>query len=111
VGYGAGYIASVENGAKEIIDPRPFAVGSIVETFKKYAHLSKVLPAMGYGKEQIKELEETINRCDADVVVSGTPIDLNRILNVNKPIVRVRYGVGKETEKELRHIVDEFLSS
>jgi len=111
VGYGAGYIASVENGAKEIIDPRPFAVGSIVETFKKYAHLSKVLPAMGYGKEQIKELEETINRCDADVVVSGTPIDLNRILNVNKPIVRVRYGVGKETEKELRHILDEFLSS
>ena len=110
-GYGAGYIASVENGAKEIIDPRPFAVGSIVETFKKYAHLSKVLPAMGYGKEQIKELEETINRCDADVVVSGTPIDLNRILNVNKPIVRVRYGVGKETEKELRHILDEFLSS
>ena len=111
VGYGAGYIASVENGAKEIIDPRPFAVGSIVETFKKYAHLSKVLPAMGYGKEQIKELEETINRCDADVVVSGTPIDLNRILNVNKPIVRVRYGVGKETEKGLRHILDEFLSS
>ena len=110
VGYGAGYIAAVENGAKEIIDPRPFAVGSIVETFKKYTHLSKVLPAMGYGKEQIKELEETINRCDADIVVSGTPIDLNRIINVNKPIVRVRYGVGKETEKELGRIVEEFLS-
>ncbi len=110
VGYGAGYIAAVENGAKEIIDPRPFAVGSIVETFKKYTHLSKVLPAMGYGKEQIKELEETINRCDADIVVSGTPIDLNRIINVNKPIVRVRYGVGKETEKELERIVEEFLS-
>jgi len=110
VGYGAGYIAAVENGAKEIIDPRPFAVGSIVETFKKYTHLSKVLPAMGYGREQIKELEETINRCDADIVVSGTPIDLNRIINVNKPIVRVRYGVGKETEKELEHIVEEFLS-
>ncbi len=110
VGYGAGFIAAVENGAKEIIDPRPFAVGSIVETFKKYTHLSKVLPAMGYGKEQIKELEETINRCDADIVVSGTPIDLNRIINVNKPIVRVRYGVGKETEKELERIVEEFLS-
>ena len=110
VGYGAGYIAAVENGAKEIIDPRPFAIGSIVETFKKYTHLSKVLPAMGYGKEQIKELEETINRCDADIVVSGTPIDLKRIINVNKPIVRVRYGVGKETEKELEHIVEEFLS-
>ncbi|RLF60096.1 MAG: GTPase, partial [Thermoplasmata archaeon] len=80
-----------------------------VETFKKYPHLSKVLPAMGYGKEQIKELEETINRCDADVVVSGTPIDLSRILNVNKPIVRVRYGVGKETEEEIEKIVEEFL--
>ena len=107
--YGAGYFAAMENKAKEIVDPRPFAVGSIVETFRKYPHLSKVLPAMGYGKEQIKELEETINRCDADVVVSGTPIDLSRILNVNKPIVRVRYGVGKETEKEIEKIVEEFL--
>lgn len=110
VGYGAGYIAAVESGAKEIIDPRPFAVGSIVDTFKKYTHLSKVLPAMGYGKEQIKELEETINRCDADIVVSGTPIDLRRIVRVNKPIVRVRYGVGKETEEELKRIVEDFLS-
>ena len=107
--YGAGYFAAIENKAKEIVDPRPFAVGSIVETFRKYPHLSKVLPAMGYGKEQIKELEETINRCDADVVVSGTPIDLSRILNVNKPIVRVRYGVGKETEEEIEKIVEEFL--
>ena len=107
--YGAGYFAAMENKAKEIVDPRPFAVGSIVETFRKYPHLSKVLPAMGYGKEQIKELEETINRCDADVVVSGTPIDLSRILNVNKPIVRVRYGVGKETEEEIEKIVEEFL--
>ena len=107
--YGAGYFAAIENKAKEIVDPRPFAVGSIVETFRKYPHLSKVLPAMGYGKEQIKELEETINRCDADVVVSGTPIDLSRVLNVNKPIVRVRYGVGKETEEEIEKIVEEFL--
>ena len=107
--YGAGYFAAMENKAKEIVDPRPFAVGSIVETFRKYPHLSKVLPAMGYGKEQIKELEETINRCDADVVVSGTPIDLSRVLNVNKPIVRVRYGVGKETEEEIEKIVEEFL--
>ena len=107
--YGAGYFAAIENNAKEIVDPRPFAVGSIVETFKKYPHLSKVLPAMGYGKEQIKELEETINGCDADIVVSGTPIDLNRILNVNKPIVRVRYGVGRETEREIEEIVEGFL--
>lgn len=107
--YGAGYFAAMENDAKEIIDPRPFAVGSIVETFEKYPHLSKVLPAMGYSREQIRELEETINRCNADLVVSGTPIDLNRILNVNKPIARVKYGVSKETEESLEKLIDEFL--
>ena len=109
--YGAGIFAAKENGAAEIIDPRPFAVGSIVDTFNKYKHLSNVLPAMGYGKKQIKELEETINRSNADLIVSGTPIDLNRIVKVNKPIARVRYGVGEKTEKELKKIVDDFLES
>ena len=63
---------------RKIIDPRPFAVGSIKETFEKYGHLTNVLPAMGYGKKQIKELEQTINRSDCDLVLSGTPIDLSR---------------------------------
>ena len=108
--YGAGTIAANDNNVGEIIDPRNFAVGSITETFNKYNHLTSVLPAMGYGKKQISELEETINNTECDVVVSGTPIDLNRVLNSSKPIVRVRYGVGKETAKDLEKIVADFTS-
>ena len=106
--YGAGTVAAKDNNAGEIIDPRSFSVGSIAETFNKYNHLTNVLPAMGYGDKQTKELEETINKTDCDIVVSGTPIDLNRILKVNKPIVRVRYSVGEKTAKELEKIVDDF---
>jgi len=106
--YGAGTVAAKDNDAGEIIDPRSFAVGSITETFNKYDHLTNVLPAMGYGDKQTKELEETINNTDCDIVVSGTPIDLNRVLKASKPIVRVRYGVGEKTAKELEKIVDDF---
>ena len=106
--YGAGTVAAKDNNAGEIIDPRSFAVGSITETFNKYNHLTNVLPAMGYGDKQTKELEETINNTDCDIVVSGTPIDLNRVLKTSKPIVRVRYGVGVKTAKELEKIVDDF---
>jgi len=106
--YGAGTVAANDNNAGEIIDPRSFAVGSITETFNKYNHLTSVLPAMGYGDKQKKELEETINNTDCDIVVSGTPIDLNRVLKASKPIVRVRYGVGEKTAKELEKIVDDF---
>jgi len=108
--YGAGTIAAENGNVKEIVDPRSFAVGSIVETFNKYMHLSNVLPAMGYGKKQIKELEQTINNSDCDVVVSGTPIDITRVLSSSKPIVRVRYGVGRETTKKLEKIVENFIS-
>jgi len=106
--YGAGTVAANDNNAGEIIDPRGFAVGSITETFNKYDHLTNVLPAMGYGDKQIKELEETINNTNCEIVVSGTPIDLNRVLNSSKPIVRVRYGVGEKTAKELEGIVSDF---
>ena len=107
--YGAGIVAAEDAGAKEIIDPRSFAVGSITDTFNKYTHLTNVLPAMGYGKKQIKELEKTINNTDCDIVVSGTPIDITRVLTADKPIVRVRYGVGEETVKELEKIVNNFI--
>lgn len=93
--YGAGTFAAENFGASEIIDPRPYAVDSILDTFRKYGHLEKVLPAMGYGKEQVKDLEETINRADCDVVVSGTPVDLSRVIDVNKPVVRVRYELNE----------------
>ena len=107
--YGAGKIAAERWGAKEIIDPRPFAVGSIVKTFEKYSHLSNVLPAMGYGKKQISELEKTINNTDVDLVVSGTPIDITRVLKSSKQIIRVKYGVGEETGLELEKVVDDFI--
>jgi predicted GTPase len=108
--YGAGTVAAVDSGVKEIIDPRPFAVGSIKKTFEKYTHLTNVLPAMGYGKKQISELEQTINKTDAEVVVSGTPIDITRVLSSSKPIVRVRYGVGDETKQELEKLIEDFIS-
>jgi len=109
--YGAGTVAAKDNQAATIIDPRPFAVGSIVETFNKYTHLERVLPAMGYGKKQMKELEETINNADVDLVVSGTPIDLTRVLETDKQLIRVRYGVGTKTKEELSNIVDDFVNT
>ncbi len=89
--YGAGWVAAKRFGAAEIVDPRPYAVGSIRDTYAKYPNTGAVLPAMGYGKEQIRELEETINRADADLVIVGTPIDLRRLMKINKPSDRVRY--------------------
>ncbi len=89
--YGAGHVAAREHGAAEIIDPRPYAVGTIKATFEKYTHVTEVLPAMGYGDKQMSEMEATINAADCDVVLIGTPIDLGRLLTINKPSVRVTY--------------------
>lgn len=89
--YGAGMVAAWDFGAKEIIDPRPFTVNTISQTFKKYPKIGRLLPAMGYGDEQMKDLQETINKTDCDSVIIGTPIDLGRILKINKPSTRVRY--------------------
>jgi predicted GTPase len=89
--YGAGHIAARKFGAAAIVDPRPFAVGSIAQTFRKYSHVSDVLPAMGYGERQIRELEQTINAVPCDLVLIGTPIDLTRLLKINKPTMRVTY--------------------
>jgi predicted GTPase len=109
--FGAGLIAAQNAGAKEIIDPRPFAVNSIKQTFEKYRHLEKVLPAMGYGNHQIKDLQDTINAAKCDVVVSGTPIDLNRVLKANKPIIRVWYELQVlKGETPLETVLKPFLS-
>ena len=89
--FGAGVIAARRFGAKEIIDPRPFAQGSIAETFRSYPHITDILPAMGYSAGQQMELEATINASDAELVLIGTPIDLGRLLNLNKPALRVHY--------------------
>ncbi len=102
--YGAGWVAARRFGASEIIDPRPFAVGSIAATYEKYPRTGPILPAMGYGSEMIKDLERTINSANVDMVISATPIDLTRIINVNKPMQRVRYElqeIGQPTLKDI----------
>jgi predicted GTPase len=102
--YGAGWVAARRFGASEIVDPRPYAVGSILKTYKKYPTTGSVLPAMGYGDQQTAELEETINQADVDLVIIGTPIDLTRVININKPTQRVRYElqeIGQPTLMDL----------
>jgi len=102
--YGAGTIAAQRLGAAEIVDPRPYTVGSIVKTFEKYPHLGAVLPAVGYGKEQMKELEETINQTPCDVVLIGTPIDLRHVLQLNKPAAKATYEleeIGSPTLEDI----------
>jgi predicted GTPase len=102
--YGAGVMAAYRYGAGEIIDPREFAVGSIKETFEKYPKIGKLLPAMGYGDQQIRDLEETINKIDVDLVIIATPIDLTRIIKINKPIAIVGYSlqeIGTPTLEEI----------
>ncbi len=89
--YGAGWVAARRFGAAEIVDPRPYAVGSIISTYQKYPKTGQILPAMGYGDAQVRDLEATINRAEVDMVISATPIDLTRIIKVNKPMQRVRY--------------------
>lgn len=107
--YGAGFVAAKKFGASEIIDPRPFAVGSIIDTYKKYDHLDSILPAMGYGEKQIRELEQTINNSDADLVVIGTPIDLRRVMKLNKPAVRVKYELQEIGKPDLEDVITDFL--
>ncbi len=103
--YGAGIVAAKKYGAARIVDPRPHAVGSIKTTFEKYSHLDRVLPAMGYGNEQMNELAETINRIECDLVVSGTPIDLGRRIKTNKRILRVNYDLEEIGTPDLKEIL------
>jgi predicted GTPase len=107
--YGAGTIGANKAGAREIIDPRLYTVGSITETFRKYPDMGAMLPAMGYSPQQVRDLEETINRADCDAVVIGTPIDLSRIIKINKPATRVRYEIKEIGEITLETVIDEFL--
>ena len=102
--YGAGWVAARRFGAAEIVDPRPYAVGTILETYQKYPTTGDVLPAMGYGEAQIKELEKTINNAEVDLVIIGTPIDLAGLMKINKPTQRVRYElqiIGQPTLEDL----------
>ena len=89
--YGAGVIAAKRFGAAELVDPRPYLVGTLKETFKKYPDIGSVLPAMGYSSQQIRDMEDTINRTECDLVLAATPIDLSQLINIEKPLQRIRY--------------------
>ncbi len=91
--FGAGVLAAMENHAGELVDPRPWAVGEIAETFEKYPDIGDLLPAMGYGDEQIRDLEETVNAVDCDLVLVATPIDLTRLIDIDKPTMRIGYSL------------------
>lgn len=108
MGFGAGKLAAEKFGASEIIKPREHAVGSIKETFEDYPHLEDVLPAMGYGGEQICDLEKTIENSEADLVVSGTPIDISRVVDVDIPIVHVTYELEVQKEDEFKELIEDF---
>ena len=103
--YGAGYVAARRFGAAEIVDPRPFAVNSIKATYEKYPKTGPILPAMGYGEAQTRDLEATINKADVDMVIIGTPIDLKRIIKINKPAQRVRYELQEIGQPTLEDIL------
>jgi len=102
---GAGWVAARRFGAAEIVDPRPFAVGEILATYKKYPNTGTILPAMGYGEQQIRDLEKTIEAADVDLVIIGTPIDLTRVMKINRPSQRVRYELEEIGKPDLEDIL------
>jgi len=106
--YGAGTIAAKNCGAKELVDPRPWVVGTIAETFEKYPNIGTLLPAMGYSTQQIADLEHTINACDCDAVVIGTPIDLGRIVKIDKPYARAEYELDEIGSPNLEELLKDF---
>lgn len=106
---GAGTVAAQKFGAAELIDPRPFTVGKLSETFKIYPNIGTLLPAMGYGEQQLKDLETTINNTDCDAVVIGTPIDLNRVIKINKPNTRVYYDLQEIGLPNLEGVLEDFV--
>ncbi|HKC22989.1 MAG TPA: cyclic 2,3-diphosphoglycerate synthase [Gaiellaceae bacterium] len=105
--YGAAVLAAKQHGASELVDPRPFAVGTIAETFEQYPNVGTLLPAMGYGRQQMDDLRETIERSDADLVLIGTPIDLRRLIDLDKPALRVTYKLQEMGEPTLKDVLGE----
>lgn len=107
---GAGTVAAQRLGAAEVIDPTPYLVGSLKETFNKYPHIENLVPAMGYGEKQLKDLEATINNTDCDAVIIGTPIDISRVIKINKPTARIHYDLNEVDGPSLDNILTNFLN-
>lgn len=105
--YGAGYVAAKENGA-EIINPKPYVTGSLIKIYEEFPQISEIVPAMGYNDQQIKDMEDTINKAECDLVIDGSPIDLGKLINCNKPIVRVTYDIEAAGKPTIEDILNEF---
>jgi predicted GTPase len=108
--YGAGWVAARRLGASEIVDPHPYAVGALAETFAKYPNTGAVLPAMGYGAQQIADLEATIKATPAEVVLIATPIDLRRLVQFDRPALRVGYELQEIGEPTLEQVLQQFVT-
>ena len=108
--FGAGTVAAQRFGASHIIDPRPYLAGSLKDTFEKYPDIGQLLPAMGYGHQQLKDLEETINQTDCDAVIIGTPIDLSRVIDIHKPHTRVHYELNEVGGQTINQVLDQFVA-
>ncbi|MGB4205319.1 MAG: cyclic 2,3-diphosphoglycerate synthase [Bacteroidales bacterium] len=108
---GAGTVAALKFGAAELVDPRPYAVGSLVDVFKTYSHIGALLPAMGYGEKQMKDLEATIANTECDSVIIGTPIDLNRVVKINKPNTRVNYDLQEIGLPTFKEVIADFIKA
>jgi predicted GTPase len=106
---GAGTVAAERFGAKKLVDPRPYTVGKLKETFEIYPNIGTLLPAMGYGEQQLKDLEETVNNTECDSVIIATPIDLNRVIKINKPNTRVYYELDEIISPKLEDILQDFI--
>jgi len=106
---GAGVVAARKFGAAGFVDPRPYTVGRLSETFETYPEIGTVLPAMGYGEQQLRDLEATINNTECDAVVIGTPIDLNRFIKINKPSTRVYYDLREIGRPNLTEVLEDFI--
>lgn len=108
---GAGTVAAKKYGAREMVDPRPFLTGKLAETFEIYPEIGQLLPAMGYGAQQLADLETTINNTDCEAVIVGTPIDLSRVINIKHPFTRVYYDLQCIGEPTLKMVIDEFVKT
>ena len=108
--FGAGTLAARKYGARELVDPRPYAVGSLRHVFEEHPHMGAILPAMGYGAEQVRELEQTIAATPCDLVVLGTPVDLRRVIRIARPTARVTYEMEEVGRPTLKDVLEIFLA-
>jgi len=106
--YGAGYVAAQKEGAK-IINPRPYLTGTLIEIFEEFPQIKEIVPAMGYNEQQIKDMEETLNKSKCDLIINGSPIDLAKLINSNKPIVRVTYDIEAVSSPTIEEVLDNFI--